>query len=619
MKLSELKSPQEISLLSQADIKELAQDIRAEIIRTVSQNGGHLSSNLGVVELTLALYKTFDFEQDQLVWDVGHQCYAHKLLTGRYQMFSTLRKTDGICGFPRSEESKYDLFNTGHSSTALSSALGLARARDAKGEKHHVVAVVGDGALTGGMCYEALNDIGSSETPLIMVLNDNGMSISGNVGALSNYLTYMRVSKGWQGLKKAVSGVLKRIPVLGQPMHDLFLHFKDHVRNVFVKDTFFSSLGFRYLGPIDGHDVQAMERVLRRAGEMNEPVVVHVMTRKGEGFKPAEEKPETYHGTPPFDLESGEMPDSGKRTFGEAASAYLTKLARQDERLVVVTAAMTYGTGFASFAEKYPNRIVDVGIAEEHAVTMAGGMAKGGLRPVVAIYDTFMQRAYDQIMEDVCAQHLPVLMLLDRAGIGGEDGASHHGMFGSSFLSTMPGLTVLYPRCVGELECMIDWALSQNEPVAIRYPKSEEKNQPPYSVKSFCPGRWEVLREGKDACILAVGAMCTTALGAADRLAEEGIHVRVIHASSVNRLDEHVLTMLHQGHIPFFTLEENAFSGGFGSMVAAHCAQHGLTPPSHIFALPDAFIPHGKREVLLARCALDTEQVAQFIKTKVKA
>lgn len=617
MKIKDVKTPDLLRDASLDALEELAADLRREILSAVSSNGGHLASNLGVVELTLALYSVFDFSRDRLVWDVGHQCYAHKLLTGRRKDFASLRKTDGVCGFPRSEESEYDLFNTGHSSSALSQAMGLCYSRKMKKEKHHVVAVVGDGALTGGMCYEALNHIGSEKTPLICVLNDNGMSISGNVGALSNYLTYMRLSKGWQKIKRTVAGMLLHIPVIGKQLHHVFLRFKDHVRNVFVKDTFFSSLGIRYLGPIDGHDINAMQRVFRRAAEMNEPVVVHVMTKKGKGYAPAEERPEDFHGTPPFDLETG-VKKPEEETMGEAASRYLIEKAKHDERIVAVVAAMTQGTGFTEFAKAYPDRIVDVGIAEEHAVTLAGGMAKGGLRPVVCIYDSFMQRAYDQILEDVCAQKLPVLLMMDRAGIGGADGASHHGVFGTSYLRSMPGMTVLCPRCRDELYCMIDWALAQDGPVAICYPKAEEKNMPAYGMQTYQNGVWETLKEGRDACILSVGMMCVQALDAHSILKNEGLEIGVVHASCVSCMDENLLRKLHQAGTPIFTLEENVLHGGFGGAVAEYCVNHGLNGPRHMFALRDEFIPHGDRKVLLQRHGLSGETIADEIRMRIQ-
>ena len=616
MKLSDLKNPGEVRNLDRTGMEELAKDIRGEILEAVSRNGGHLASNLGAVELTLALYAVFDFEQDKLVWDVGHQCYTHKLLTGRRENFATLRTTDGVCGFPRCDESAYDLFNTGHSSTALSQALGLARARDQQGQNHHVVCVVGDGAMTGGMCYEALNDIGSANTPVICVLNDNGMSISGNVGALSNYLTYMRTSKGWQKLKRSLAKMLRRIPLVGNKLHDVFLRFKDHVRNVFVKDTFFASLGMRYLGPIDGHDIRAMQRILKRAQDLNEPVVVHVMTRKGKGYTPAEKHPENFHGTPPFEVKTGvQMPE--KKTFGEMASDHLVRVARDDQRIVCITAAMTHGTGFNSFAKAYPKRMVDVGIAEEHAVTMAGGMAKGGLRPVVAIYDSFMQRAYDQILEDVCAQQLPVLFLLDRAGIGGADGASHHGVFGTSYLSAMPGMTVLYPRSHKELEKMIDWALASDGPVAICYPKGTDDSIPAYKMGAYDPTKWEAIAEGKDACILAVGAMCREAMDARAILLKKGIETAVVQCGCVTHMDAQLLHAISNSGKAIFTLEENVLTGGFGMMVSAYCVQNGLPAPKYLFALRDEFIPHGKREVLLDRQGLSDEKIAALMTERI--
>ena len=616
MYLKDLRSPAELHQMSEAELQTLAGEMRAEIIRTVSRNGGHLASNLGAVELTLALYRTFDLERDQVVWDVGHQCYPHKLLTGRFERFGTLRQTDGVCGFFRRNESKYDLFNTGHASTALSSALGLARARDRKNENYSVVAVVGDGALTGGMCYEALNDIGSSREPVIIILNDNGMSISGNVGALSNYLTYLRLSRGWQRVKKTVGAGLKKLPVGGNALYGVFQRLKDHVRNVFVRDTLFSSLGIRYMGPIDGHDLPGMEWVFRKAAELNEPVVIHVMTRKGEGFRPAEEKPEQFHGTPPFDPETGEPREDACRTFGKAAARHLCALAEQDDAVCVVTAAMAAGTGMDAFAERFPERFTDVGIAEEHAVTMAAGMARGGMKPVVAIYDTFLQRSYDQLMEDVCAQELPVVLLVDRAGLSGADGASHHGIYGTSYLSTLPGMTVLYPRCVAQMRQMLDWALEQPGSVAICYPRAEDRSQPPCTSAGFDPYVSERLRAGDDCAIWAVGSMTTVAMETAQLLAERGLSAEVRQIAVVHPLPDGLPSTEEK---PYFTLEENQFSGSFGAQLAAWAVQSGRTPPRHVFTLPDAFIPHGSRTALLQRCGLDGKTLADEMERRLRA
>ena len=617
MKLSDVRGPEDIQKAGDEDLKELAEDIRRTIISTVSVNGGHLSSNLGVVELTLALYHIFDFKKDKLIFDVGHQCYTHKLITGRRDTFDTIRKEGGISGFPRREESAYDLFSTGHSSSAISLALGLCRARNLRGGDERVIAVVGDGAMTGGMCYEALNDMGSSVGRMIIILNDNGMSISGNVGALSDYLTYMRISKGWQRLKHSFSRTLLKVPVAGKKLHGIFQRMKDHIRNIFVNDRFFSSLGIRYLGPVDGHNIKYLSGLFRRISDFDEPVLIHVMTKKGRGYPPAETQPELFHGIGPFDMATGKPYDEENMTMGKAAAMLLSDLCRTDGRIVAVTAAMTYGTGMTPFAEAYPDRLFDAGIAEEHAVTMAAGMARGGLRPFVSIYDTFLQRAYDQILEDVCFQDLPVTFLVDHAGLVSGDGGSHHGIYGLSFLRSIPGMQVLCPRCEKELRQMIVWSLSQDRPVAIRYGKSMPEGNAAYTLSAFVPGRWERLKEGGDACIAAVGGMIHSALAAADLLEKEGIHAGVMNASSVWPLDEGFLSSLSSGNIPLFTMEENERTGGFGSTVTAHCQDRGLTLPKHVFALADAYLPHGSKEACLRRNGLDPESVAKKIRRMI--
>ncbi len=616
MKLKDITAPSALRACTAQELADLAQEIRHVIIDTVAANGGHLSSNLGVVELTLALHRAFDCPTDQLVWDVGHQCYTHKLLTGRYEQFHTLRCTGGVCGFPRHAESPYDVFDVGHASTSISAALGLARARDLQGKQHHVVAVVGDGALTGGMCYEALNDAGSAKIPLIVVLNDNGMSISSNVGAMSAQLTHLRTSKGWMNFKRIISGALRRVPLIGGLLYRGFQRVKNSIRNVFVHDKFFTALGFRYFGPIDGHDVQGLERTFRSAKAMNEPVLVHVITQKGNGFVPAEELPEVFHGTPPFRVETGEMDASDDTLcFGVQASNWLAEAAKTEKKIAVVTAAMTFGTGFTGFAKAFPDRLFDVGIAEEHAVTMAAGMARGGMRPFVAIYDSFLQRGYDQLMEDVAEQNLPVCLLMDREGLGGNDGTSHHGVFGTAYLRHIPGMMVLSPRCVEELQQMLQYALTANHPVAIRYPRAE-KPVAGHPYGRFTPGKWEVLTERKGCAILAVSSMVAVALQAAEQLKASGIEACVINASSIKPLDENMLRALQS--LPVFTLEEHVAAGGFGSAVAEFCAAEGLPAPRRCLALPDQFIPHGARQELLEIYRLDAASVAEQIQGSMR-
>ncbi len=602
MKLEDILSPEGLKGCSEEELQGLAAQIRERIIQTVQQNGGHLASNLGVVELTIALHRVFDCPEDKLIFDVGHQCYAHKLLTGRQERFSALRQTDGLSGFPSREESAYDAFADGHASTAISAAVGLARARDMLRQKHRVVAVVGDGALTGGMCYEALNDVGQRRTPLVIILNDNEMSIDRNVGALSQHLTHMRVSRGWLSTKKVISDTLECMPILGRPLYRLFRRMKNSVRNVFVKDRFFSSLGIRYFGPIDGHDIQEMERVFRRVRDIREPVVVHVVTRKGMGYRDAEEMPERYHGVAPDGRASAP-------SFGSAAGKQVTRLAEADERICVVTAAMTDSAGMKPFRLRYPERLYDVGIAEEHAVTLAAGLAAGGMRPAVAVYETFMQRGLDQLLMDVCLQKLPVLFLMDRAGLGADDGPTHHGVFILPMLQAMPNLQVWAPRCIGELNSMIEAAFRQEGPVAILYPRCDESGAE--GDAAFTPGKWEQLQAGKDGTLIAFSAMVQTALEAAGILRDKGVEMGVVNASSLCPADEKLLKTLAEK--PIYTLEESQVTGGFGSRVAQLCISHGNQGPRVQMGIPDAFVPFGDRKLLLHRLGLDGRSVAEKI------
>ncbi len=620
MKLCDLKGPEELRNASVEDLTALAEEIRAEIIHTVSENGGHLSSNLGTVELTLSLYHVFDFTRDKLVFDVGHQCYTHKLITGRYSSFSGLRKDGGISGFLRTDESRYDLFNSGHSSTALSLSAGLCRAGELTGDKGRVIALVGDGAMTGGMCYEALNDIGNGIKQLIIVLNDNGMSISSNVGALSQYLTYMRLSKGWQHLKRSFSDMLLKVPVCGKKLHDCFQKFKDHIRNVFINDKFFSSLGIRYLGPVDGHDIRHLSAVLKRAAAVEGPVLIHTVTQKGKGYLPAERDPERFHGTGPFDIATGESKScSGSSSFGKAACDALIGLAEKDPTIVLLTAAMTQGTGMEDFSRRFPDRSFDTGIAEEHCVTMAAGMARGGLKPVVAIYDTFLQRTYDQIMEDVCFQDLPVVFLIDRAGFASGDGASHNGIYGISYLRSIPNMRILCPRNVEELQQVLQWAMSANCPAAIRYPRDVfPSGGIPYTRDAFIPGKWEKLLAGTDLALCAVGSMIPTALQTAEELDKSGISAAVYNCSSILPLDTELLRTFSGNGLPFFTMEENELDGGFGSGCAEWCAQNGAKGPAYLFALPKAFLPHGSRAGLLRAAGMDPVSAAARIKERMQ-
>ena len=610
MVLERIHSSEDVKRLSSKELPVLAQELRARIIDSVSRNGGHLASNLGVVELTIALHRAFDFPKDALIFDVGHQCYAHKLLTGRADSFDTLRQFGGLAGFPRREESPYDAFDTGHASTAISAAAGMARARDLVGGSQSVVAVVGDGALTGGMCYEALSDAGSSKLRMIVVLNDNGMSISRNIGAVSRYLTHMRSSKGWFEAKHVVGDFLRRIPVVGNSLHAFFQRIKNSLRNIFVQDRLFDSLGFHYLGPVDGRDITGLERLFRRARQLDEPVLIHVVTKKGRGYSQAESDPTRLHGTPPFDVHTGEPLSPAGKSMGKAAGDALCAMAAADSRIVAVTAAMTGSTGLGEFASRYPDRLYDVGIAEEHAVTMAAGLAAGGARPFVAIYDSFLQRAYDQILLDVCEQHLPVCFLVDRAGLI-EDGVTHQGVYGNAFLTQMPGLTVLNAATCDELQAMIRYALTLDAPVAIRYGKTETENVAVWPREKPYAPMWPLLRTGDELAILACGAMVGQAMRAAELLDQQSLRCAVYAADCIQPLDENVLNQLKDSKL--VTLEEGVVSGGLSSLVPAWRAAHGVCKPLLTLGVEGLCATQGDHTLQLRAQGLDAESVARRI------
>ena len=612
MQLENIRSPRDLQDLSQEELADLARQIRETLVETVSRRGGHLASNLGVVELTLALHRVFDLSDDRVIFDVGHQSYVHKLITGRYWRFGSLRTFGGLSGFPKRAESEYDVFETGHASTAISAALGLARARDQLGERRRIIAVVGDGAMTGGLCYEALNDAGSSGTRLIVILNDNEMSISQNVGALSSHLTDLRVSKGWNSTKRRVRSRLQRIPLVGKPAYRFIHASKSFLRSLFIDEGFFTSLGFRYIGPIDGHDEERLEQILRKAALIEGPVLVHVLTQKGHGYDKAEQQPERFHGTPPFYVESGNARETSLLPpYGRVMAEGLCELAKENDRIVAVTAAMAQGTGLDLFAEAYPKQIFDVGIAEEHAVTMAAGMAAGGLRPYVAIYASFFQRAFDQLIHDVAMQRLPVVFLIDRAGLVGEDGATHHGVFDLAEALPVPGLTVLAPRDICELRHMIRWTPQSEGPVMIRYGRTPADMSERYPCKRFTPGRWEVLERGADCVLMAVGSMVETAVSVRDLLLKEGVEAAVVNCSTVKPLDEKLLRAFSDR--PMFTLEEHLLTGGFASAVTGFLVAEELPPPRIAFGLPDTFVQHGARQQLLRLLGLTPAQLTRRI------
>ncbi len=616
MKIDQIESPTFLKDLTIAEMQELAGQLRSELIATVAKNGGHLASNLGVVELTLALHRVFNLPQDKLIFDVGHQSYVHKLLTGRAELFHTLRSYGGISGFPKRCESEYDTFETGHASTAISAALGMARARDQLGQAHDVIALVGDGALTGGMCYEALNDAGSSKTRMIVILNDNEMSIARNVGALSRHLTNLRTSKGWKDAKAVVRSGLYSIPLIGKPAAKGIEWIKNAVKALLVNEDsegFFDALGFRYFGPIDGHDLAGLIHTLEKVRELKEPVVVHVLTQKGHGYDKAEQKPEIFHGTPPFYVESGDRRKVGTLpSYGTVMAKTLAELAQDDPRIITITAAMPSGTGLNHFQEVFPDRMIDVGIAEEHAVTMAAGLAAGGMKPYFAVYTSFFQRSFDQMLHDVCMQNLNVTFLLDRAGLVGEDGETHHGVWDLATLLPAPNMTVLAPRDIEMLRAMLRWTQTHDGPCAIRYGKVSTDLSSRYPVQtSYLPGKWEILEQGEDCVLLAVGSMVETAIAVHALLKAQGIHAQLVDCASIKPMD---LTLLRAAaDKPVFTLEEHVHTGGFGAAVCAFYMQEAMKASVRCFALPDAFIPHGSRTQLLAHYGLTPESIAEDI------
>ncbi|MBQ7515770.1 MAG: 1-deoxy-D-xylulose-5-phosphate synthase [Schwartzia sp.] len=619
--LEQIDHPEALQRLSEEQLERLAAEIRETIIKTVARTGGHLAPSLGAVELTLALYSVFRLPTDKVVWDVGHQAYAHKLLTGRREAFANLRQYGGITGFPSRAESPFDAFGVGHASTSISAALGMAIARDLRGRGEHIIAVIGDGAMIGGEAFEALNHAGDLRKNLIVVLNDNGMSIDCNVGAMSEYLSRIRVAPQYNRAKKDIEELLKAIPHIGETVLKTAEYIKDGVKSVLVPGGLFEEMGFTYVGPIDGHNLRLMREVFGEIRLMDGPILVHVRTKKGKGYLPAEIEPDKFHGVGPFDQVSGKVnkaagaPPSYTSVFGQA----LIDLAAENEDITAITAAMPGGTGLKAFGERFPARYFDVGIAEEHAVTLAAGMAAAGKRPVVAIYSTFMQRAFDQLVHDVCLQNLPVTLCLDRAGIVGEDGPTHHGVFDLSYLRMMPNMTVMAPKDENELRQMLKTALTLDGPAAVRYPRGagfgvalDEKIEP------LPVGRAEILREGKQVSLLAIGAMTAPALQAAELLAGEGIEAAVVNMRFVKPLDTALIDEMAEKTGFIVTLEENALAGGFGAAVLEHLADTGQRCPVVRVGIGDAFVPQGNGALLRRDCGLTPPEIVRRVKAALE-
>ncbi|MBP1763735.1 MAG: dxs 2 [Firmicutes bacterium] len=610
--LSTVNRPQDLKNFSVLQMERLAEEIRDLLINTVANNGGHLAPNLGVVELTIAIHAVFDSPRDKIIWDVGHQAYVHKILTGRRDQFSTIRQFGGLSGFPKRSESEHDAFGTGHSSTSISAAVGMALSRDISGERHKVLAVIGDGSLTGGQAYEALDQAGHLGNDLTVILNDNEMSIARNVGAMATYLSKIRTDPTYSRVKRDMELLLRRIPAIGETVAKTAERMKDSFKYFLIPGMIFEELGFTYLGPIDGHNVPALLDVLKKAKTMQGPVLVHVITCKGKGYTPAECSADKFHGIGPFCIESGKViPHGDTPTYTSVAGKALVELAEKDQDIVAITAAMPQGTGLGTFADRYPKRFFDVGIAEPHAITMAAAMAAEGKKPVIAIYSTFFQRAYDQVVHDVCLQELPVTFLLDRAGIVGEDGPTHHGVFDYAYLRHIPHMTIMAPKDENELRHMLFTAIYHNGPVAIRYPRGNGQGVP--ICDPFHPieiGRSEKLCSGRDIIFLATGVMVEPCLEAKELLAEEGIQAGVVNARFVKPIDAAMVRELADSGAVIVTVEDHVLQGGFGSAVLECINSQNLTGVKLLrLGLPDQFIEHGGRDHLLAQFGLTADGI----------
>jgi 1-deoxy-D-xylulose-5-phosphate synthase len=617
--LDRIDSPADLKRLSVEELTRLCEELREFIVHIVSVNGGHLAPSLGVVELTVALHALFDSPRDKIVWDVGHQAYIHKALTGRRHLLHTLRQYHGVSGFLKREESEHDCFGAGHASTSIAAALGMAEARDLKGERYKVVTVTGDGAMTGGLAFEALNNAGISGRDLLVILNDNTMSISPNVGAISHYLTTLTTSPVFKRVRKAAFHILERVP-LGEPMSDVVHKMETGIKNFLLPGALFQSLGFSYYGPVDGHDLPELLSVIGRLRNCKGPTLLHVVTVKGKGWAPAEADSNTWHGVAAFDRTTGKSVagGGGAEPYTKVFATHLTAMAKRDSRVVAITAAMADGTGLVSYQKDVPERFYDVGIAEAHGVCFAAGLATQGARPVAAIYSTFLQRALDQIIHDVGIQKLPVIFCMDRAGLVGEDGPTHHGVFDLTYMRMVPGMVVSAPRDGNELRDLMETALAHTEgPFAIRYPKAAPKNaapaRPPVILRI---GSWEELRAGRDVALLAVGAMVEQASNAAEALAKQGVDVGVVNCRFVKPLDEEMLAELARRYRVLITIEENVLQGGFGSAVSEAFVRRGGGPQEFVtLGVPDRFVTHGGRADLLREVGLDAASIAERVLT----
>ena len=607
--LEKINGPKDIKALSWEELDVLGQEIRQFLIEKISATGGHLASNLGVVELTMAIYRTFDLPEDKVIWDVGHQAYTHKILSGRKD-FDDLRQFGGISGFPKRAESPCDSFNTGHSSTSISAGLGMALGRDLRGEDYHVISIIGDGALTGGMAYEALNNAARINKNFIIILNDNNMSISENVGGMSKYLSGIRTGAGYNDLKRQITDLLEKVPVAGPRMIRRISMIKQGLKQLLIPGMLFEDMGITYLGPVDGHDVKQLSRVLNEAKRLDHAVLVHVLTKKGKGYAPAEKNPSAFHGVNPFDISTGK-PKKAKTapSYTDVFSKKLVELAGRDKRIVAITAAMPDGTGLTRFKNEFPDRFFDVGIAEQHAVTSAAWMAAAGMRPVVAVYSSFLQRGFDQILHDVCIQNLPVVFAVDRAGLVGSDGETHQGIFDLSYLTCIPNMAVLAPKNRWELEKELEFVFQYPGPIAIRYPRGEgyqglEGYQAPVEFR-----RGELISEGEGIALLAVGSMVSTAEHIRDKLKEEGYDLTLANGRFIKPIDVKLVDRLAATHDCIVTLEENVLQGGFGLQVTSYVHKHYPDVRVLNIALPDAYVEHGNVSLLREALGIDSDSI----------
>ncbi len=617
--LNKIKSIQDIKKLDIHQMNLLCKEIRGFLIKTISKTGGHLASNLGIVELTLALHKVFDSPYDKIIWDVGHQSYVHKIITGRKDKFHTLRQYKGISGFPKKGESPHDIFETGHSSTSISAGLGYALARDIKEEKNEVISVIGDGAMTGGMAFEALNHIGDLGTKHIVVLNDNEMSISENVGGLSKYLNEIRTTQAYYRVKEDVENILTKIPGIGNMVLRTAERAKDSVKYFFIPGMLFEDLGFKYLGPVDGHNLKELMYVFNKAKNIDEPSLIHVITKKGKGYAPAENDPDKFHGASPFKIETGETIKKSKSPkYSNILGSFLTELAETDDKILAITAAMPSGTGLCRFKKRFPKRFFDVGIAEQHGVTLAAGMAAEGFKPFFAVYSTFLQRGYDQVLHDVCIQNLPVVFAIDRAGLVGNDGETHHGVFDLSYLTHIPNISIMAPKDRIEFEQMLKFASKYEKgPMVIRYPRgascdlSNISNN--YNIEL---GLSEVIHEGKDIAVIAVGEMVEYAVDVMKNLNEQNIDITLVNARFIKPLDENLILELIKEHNFIITYEDNSVIGGFGSYINNLLIKNSYKGEIINIGIPDKFIEHGNVDQLFKQYNMDVDSVTNMILSK---